>query len=90
MNAHDLARPAADDADGDAPSSKSGLRAARGLAELFALDAAAPAWSEHPPLPLLPHDPVAFEPPPPLPPASEVIDAAFGESLGGDLAASLF
>jgi hypothetical protein len=90
MNAHDLALPAADDADGDAPSSKSGLRATRELAQLFGLDAGPPVWSEHPPLPLLPHDPVAFEPPPPLPRASEVIDAACRESLGGDLAGSLF
>lgn len=42
MNAHDLALPAADDADGDAPSSKSGLRATRELAQLFGLDAGPP------------------------------------------------
>lgn len=89
MNAHDLTGAGADTAETE-ERLKSGVRAARGLAELLGLASEVPPWSDGPPAPLLPHDPAAFDREPPYPDCAEVLSAVAVESLGGDLVRRVF
>ena len=90
MNAQPIGLPPADDAEEDEPNWKSDVHATRELGALPGTGGVAPTWSQHPPAPLLPQEPAASDPPPARPRTSDVIEAAACESLGGDLACSLF
>jgi hypothetical protein len=90
MNAHDLApqldqEPAEEDQRLE-PELESGVCAAGELVIL----ADAPAWSDQPPAALLPHDPLAFQQPPPLPAHEEVLRLVAEEALGRGLARRMF
>jgi hypothetical protein len=90
MNAHNLARQLGDDpAEEDqqlAEELKSGVRAA----DQAVISARAPDWSDEPPSAALPHDPLAFERPPPLPDHAEVLRNVAAEALGRGLARRMF
>jgi hypothetical protein len=93
MHAHDLAHQGSDEsAEGDQPAEelKSGIVATAKLDQTDATEAETPAWSEARPSPLLPHDPVAFERPPPLPDHTEVLRAVAEEALGNGLCRRMF
>lgn len=91
MNAPNLAWQSTDEPAEDDQELKSGVRIASEISDqpgLSLLDA--PAWSEEPPHPLLPHDPRAFDGPPPLPDHEEVLRAVAAESLGNGLTRRMF
>lgn len=90
MNAHDLSRQTSEEPAEDDQELKSGVRATAELARALGLESEAPAWSEEPPHPLLPHDPRSFDRPPPLPDHEEVLRAVAAEALGTGLARRMF
>jgi hypothetical protein len=91
MNAHDLAPRMSDDpAEEDQrklePELKSGIVATTELAS----SGQPPDWSKERPSALLPHDPLAFEAPPPLPDHEEVLRLVALEALGRGLTGRMF